>query len=178
MLTPAAPVVALSRLTSGVGTLGLQAATTSGDGDLVLACAYALGSGPASFLNPDTGQRTAPPGARRPVVVAGQDRFPRLSIDLRQVRDLTRALVVLYSRSRTPITWAGALLVTTQGGARIDVPLESAPAGTTLAAVSLHQVDGELVLRAEREVATTPREACANFGYDTIAWLDDAHVIS
>ena len=177
MLTPAAPVVALSRLASGVGTLNVEAAVTSGGDDLVLSCAYALASGQSSFLNPDSSQRTAPPDARLPVLTASGERSRRLSIDLRQVRTLSRAVFVLHSRSGTPVTWSGALLISTIG-ARIDVPVEPAPASAALAAVSLYQVDGRLVLRSERDPAGSPREACASFGYDAIAWLDDAHVIA
>ncbi|WP_155992009.1 hypothetical protein [Nocardioides sp. URHA0032] len=158
--------------------MSVQAAVTSGAGDVALGCAYALDSGQTSFLNPHSGQRTGPPEARLPLLTAGQDRFPRLSIDLRQVRSLARAVFVLYSSSGTAVTWAGALLISTQAGSRIDVPLEPAPAAVALAAVTLYQVEGEIVLRAERDPATSPREACMNFGYHTIAWLDDAHVVS
>lgn len=177
LLTPTAPVVALSRLTSGIGALRVEAAVTSGGGDLVLSCAYAFTTGETSFMNPDDVQQATSAGARVPLLVAGRDRFPRFVVDLRQVRRLARALIVLHSRSGAPVRWAGAVVISTQSGTRIDVPLESAPDAATVAAVSIYQVDGEIVLRAEVEPAVSPREACRSFGYETVAWLDDAHAL-
>lgn len=179
MLTPSAPVVSLSRLVSGIGTLTVQAAVTSGVDGLLLGCGYALADGTSSFLRPDGESRVAPPGSRVPVLTSGRDRYPHVTLDLRRIRTLTRALFVLGTTTRLPATWAGALLITTHSGAQISVPLETVtePA-VALAAVSLHQVDGEIVLRSELDPATSLREACALFGYDAIAWLDDQQVIA
>jgi hypothetical protein len=174
VLTPAAPVVALTRVASGIGALTVEAVISAEVGDVRLGCAYALASGSTSFLNPDSGKRTAPPEAHLPMLVGSRGQFARIAVDLRRVRELERALFVVHVASRTPLSWGGTLVITTHAGARIDVPLDPASPGVALAAVSLYQVRGEIVLRAELDAAASVREACAAFGYDAITWLDDS----
>jgi hypothetical protein len=71
------------------------------------------------------------------------------------------------------VSWGGTLIVSTLGGARIEVPLDRAPSPNVLVALSVFNVGGELVLRAELdEVAGTVRDACVAHGYDRITWLD------
>ena len=119
------------------------------------------------------GNRFAP-SSRRPVIVAGRDEFEHLRVDLRQVRDLERMAVYAFSESRTELTWGGTLVVTTSGGARIELPLESLYPGRVAVLISLYNVDGELVVRAEMEtIAGDVREAARAYGYDRITWRDD-----
>jgi hypothetical protein len=173
VLTPSAPTVALTRLASGIGTLTVEAAISSEVGEISLGCAYDLTDGTTSFLDIGAGARTAPADARIPLLVGSRRRFARIGIDLRQVRSVKRILLVLHSVQRTAVTWGGTLVLTTHSGDRVEVPLDPASPGVAVAAVSLYQVRGELVLRAELDTAPTVREACADFGYDAITWLDD-----
>jgi len=178
VLTPSAPTVALTRLASGIGALTVEAAISSEIGEIALGCAYDLADGTTSFLDIGAGARTAPADARIPLLVGSRRRFARIGIDLRQVRSVKRVLLVLHSVQRTAVTWGGTLVLTTHTGDRVEVPLDPASPGVAVAAVSLYQVRGELVLRAELDTAPTVREACADFGYDAITWLDDRSPLS
>jgi hypothetical protein len=99
------------------------------------------------------------------------------------VGELDRAIVYLFShydavRAQPPgtkamVPWAGVLATETFSGARIDVPLRREPGPGVLVALSVYNVDGELVLRAENELlAGAVREAVRAFGFDTITWID------
>ena len=58
--------------------------------------------------------------------------------------------------------------------ARIVSPLDLGRWRVPAVVLSIYNVGGELVLRAERElVAGGVREATRAFGYDRIAWADD-----
>lgn len=183
VLSAAHPAVTLSRLSSAIGTLSLHAAMSPALGDIVLTCAYELLSEPdnrgeagqlrSSVLAVDRTTRSAPAEDRRPVLVYGRDEFQRISVDLRQVRRVRRLLVLTTTRHGGPVDWAGTLILSTHGGARVEVALDelgNTPTGVVLA---LFQVDGELIARAELEQAGSVREACLQFGYDTITWIDD-----
>ncbi len=173
VLTPEAPTVALSPLESGIGTLTVEAAISAEVGDVQLGCAYAFASGRTSFLNPDSGRRSAPADAKLPILVGGRGRFPRISVDLRQVRELERLVFIVHSASQTPLSWGGTLVATTHAGHRVQVPLDHAENDVAVAAMSVYQVRGELVLRAELDTAASVREAAVAFGFDQITWLDD-----
>lgn len=58
------------------------------------------------------------------------------------------------------------------------MPLDPAGSATTCIAVSIYQVRGELVIRAELDTAPSPREACAAYGFDAITWVDENSPIS
>jgi hypothetical protein len=108
------------------------------------------------------------------VLAAGrEDGYERLTVDLRQIRELERIGVLAFSESGTALTWGGTLVATTFGGARIELPLESLHPGATAMLMSLYNVDGELVIRAEMEtIAGDLREAARAYGYDRITWRD------
>jgi hypothetical protein len=64
------------------------------------------------------------------------------------------------------------IVTTTYGGARIEAPFDRPPSPVTLAMLSIYNVDGELVLRAEMEDIAGPPEAAA-LAYDyQLAWLE------
>jgi len=173
ILTVSDPTVTLTRMQSAIGTLRFEAAVSREVGDLQLGCAYQLGSGLSSVLTPDGDHRLAPPGSRRPVLLSGHDEFGTVDVDLRQSRDLRRLAVYAYSASRAPLRWGGTLLVETFGGARIELPLESLQGGDVAVLMSLYNVRGEFVLRAEMQTLNGDvREACRAYGYDRITWLD------
>jgi uncharacterized protein involved in tellurium resistance len=174
ILTHKAPTVTLTRTQSGIGTLVVEAASSAEVGDLRLGCAYQLRSGTSSTVQPTGGNRLAPPRSRRPVLVGAHDRYEKISVDLRQTRDIERLAFYAYSESRAQLTWGGTLIVTTFSGAKIEVPLEQLPAGQVAVLLSVYNVAGEFVLRAELEtIAGSIREACRAYGYDQITWLDD-----
>ncbi len=173
LLTPSEPTVTLNRLQSGIGTLRIEAACSEEVGDLRLGCAYQLNSGLSSVLQRANLGRFAPPRSKRPVLVAGHDRFETISIDLRQSREVRRLAVYAYSESRSPLRWGGTLIIETLRRARIEVPLESL-SGAVAMLLTLYNVRGEYVLRAELEpIDGGVREACRAYGYDRITWLDD-----
>lgn len=183
VLSPAHPALTLSRLSSAIGSLNIHAATSPALGDIVLTCAYELLSEPgnrgvvgqlrSSVLAGDGTTRSAPADDRRPVLVYGRGEFPRISVDLRQVRRVRRLLVLTTTRHGGPVDWAGTLILSTHGGARVEVELDELGNTATGAVLALFQVDGELIARAELEQAASVREACKQFGYDAITWIDD-----
>ncbi len=173
LLSIKAPTVTLTRVQSGVGQLEIEAVCSPELGDLRLGAAYQLRDGTTSTVQYSGGNRFAP-SSRRPVIVAGRDEYEHLRIDLRQSRALERLAVYAFSESRTELTWGGTLLVTTPGGARIELPLETLYAGRVAVLMSIYNLDGEFVIRAEMETITGDvREAARAYGYDRITWRDD-----
>ncbi len=163
----------LTRVQSGVGTLTVEAVCSPDVGDLRIGALYQLRSGGSSTVQLDGGNRFGP-SARRPVIVASHEEYERIAIDLRQIRDIERIAVYAFSSSRTPLRWGGTLVLTTFGGARIELPLETLYSATVAVLVSLYNLDGELVVRAESESITGDvREAARAYGYDRITWRDD-----
>ncbi len=168
------PTVTLTRVQSGIGQLQLEAVCSAEIGDLRLGAAYQLRGGVASTVQYVGGNRYAP-SSRRPVIVAGRDDYEYLRIDLRQSRELERLAVYAFSESRTELAWGGTLVVTTFGGARVEVPLEVLYPGRVAVLVSVYNLDGEFVIRAEMETIHDGdvREAARAYGYDRITWRDD-----
>lgn len=174
VLTPSDPVVTLSRVQSGVGTLTFEAKVSDAVGDLRLGAAYQLRSGECSTVQHSGGRPVAAHGARHPVVVADRERFERLQIDLRKAPDLDRLVVYAFSDSRAALAWGGTLVVTTYADASIELPLETLQGGDVAVVMSLYNVDGEFVLRAEMQsLYGYIRAACRAYGFDRITWLDD-----
>lgn len=167
------PTVVLTRVQSGVGQLEVEAAVSPAAGDFRLGAAYELTSGITSTVQLAGGNRFAP-SSRRPVIVAGRDEYDHLRVDLRQVRDVRRLAVYAFSESRTDLEWSGTVVVTTSGGGRAEVPLEPLYRGRVAVLLSIYQLDGELVVRAEMQtIAGDVREAARAYGFDRIAWRDD-----
>ncbi|QHT57678.1 hypothetical protein GXP71_17415 [Cellulomonas sp. H30R-01] len=172
-LTDDRPTLTLDRLQSGIGVLTVRAAVSEHIGDLRLAAAYRLATGESSVLDEARGLSVAPVGTSRYVVVAARDHGDVLRLDLRQVRRLERLVVLAFSPSGGTLRWGGALLVETADGGRVDVALDREPASGVLVALSITQVAGELVLRAEDElVHGTFRDACLAYGFTSITWVD------
>jgi hypothetical protein len=173
ILSPADPTVTLTRLQSGIGALTVEAATSDEVGDLRLGAAYELVSDLEMIMQMTQGPRLAPPKSKRPILIGSRDRFERVGVDLRQVRQLRRLVVYAFSESRQPLKWGGTLIVTSYGGGRIEVPLDSLQGGDVAVLLSMYQVRGELVLRAEMQTLYGDvRDACRAYGYDKITWLD------
>jgi hypothetical protein len=106
-------------------------------------------------------------------VLAGRQQFERLEVDLRQSRQLERMVVFGFSGNGADIGWAGTLVVTTFGGARVELPITLPPSNAVAVLASMYNVHGELVLRSEMEpVGRTVQEACSAYGFDRITWLD------
>lgn len=179
ILTVTEPTVTLTRLQSGIGTLSFEAACSDAVGDLRIGAAYELHgesaqTGLTSTAQLTQGHRLAPPDSRRPILVCSHDRFETIEVDLRQCTELRRVLVYAFSEGRRPLNWGGTLITTTSGGARVELPMESLQSGDSAALLSLYNVRGEFVLRAEMlTVFGDVREVCRNYGFDRITWLDD-----
>jgi hypothetical protein len=173
-LTVAAPTVTLTRLQSAIGTLTFEAACSAEVGDLCIGCAYQLRTGYSSTVQRSGGNRFAPPDSRRPVLVASREHYERVEADLRQSGDLQRLVVYAFSESRAQLRWGGTLVAETVGEARVELPLDSLRGGDVAVLMSLYNVRGEFVLRAEMETLNGGvREACRAYGFDRITWLDD-----
>lgn len=171
---PDEPTVTLTPLQSGIGSLAIEAAVSAEVGDLRIGAVYELETGLQMTVQMAQGNRFAPPHSKRPVLVASHDRFEQIALDLRQVRGLRRLVVYAFSEHRQPLTWGGTLVITTFGGARLELPLESLQGGTVAVLLSIYRVRSELVLRAEMQsLYGDVREAARAYGYDKISWLDD-----
>lgn len=174
MLNAQDPTLTLTRLQAGVGTLTIHAACSAAVGDVRLGCVYQLRSGVSSAVQPAVGVGVAPPASRRPVIATGRDRFETLTVDLVQVRELSRLVVLLFSETGAPLTWAGTLVVETFGKARVEIPISAAAGAGVLVPLSVYNIDGELVLRADSElVAGSLRDAANAYGFNQISWLDE-----
>jgi hypothetical protein len=174
ILTVTNPTVTLTRLQSGIGTLTFEAACSAEVGDLRIGCAFSLRSGLSSTVQLTGGNRMAPAGSRRPIILAAREHFSRISVDLRQSVELERLAIYAFSESRSPLSWGGTLIAQTFGGAKVELPLESLQGGDVAMLMSLYNVRGEFVLRAEMQTLNGGvREACRAYGYDRITWLDD-----
>lgn len=175
LLTPADPTATLTRLQSGVGALRVTAVCSGAVGDVRLCAAYTLIDGATSVVADAPGRQTAPARSRRPVLIATRDRYETLTVDLRQTRALSRLVVLGLSASGSTLAWDGTLVITTFAGARLEVPLDLGSWQGPAVLLSGYVVDGEYVLRAERELITgSVRDACQAYGYDRITWADDA----
>jgi uncharacterized protein involved in tellurium resistance len=158
---------------SGIGQLEIETACSPEVGDLRLGAAYQLRSGPTSTVQLAGGNRFAP-SSRRPVIVANREEYDRIGVDLRQAPDIERIAVYAFSESRADLTWGGTLVLSTFGGARIELPLETLYAGKIAMLMSIYNLGGELVIRAEMEtIVGDVREAARAYGYDRITWRDD-----
>jgi uncharacterized protein involved in tellurium resistance len=167
------PTLTLTRLQSGVGVLTIEAACAPTVGDLRLGCAYQLRSGVSSMVQAVSGVTSAPPGSARPVIVGARGRFETLTIDLVQSRDIERLLVYAFSESDSVLSWGGTLVLTAFGPTRIEIPLDRPPSPNILMALSIYNIRGEFVVRAELEELVGPvRAAVSAYGFDRISWLD------
>lgn len=173
VLTSTAPTLTLTRLQSGIGALTMQARCAEEVGDVRLGCAYQLRSGETSTVQQAEGRACAPRRSARPVIAAHRERYDRISLDLRQCREIERLIVYGYSGRDEALRWGGALIITTFGGARIELPLDGPPSRGVRVILSLYNIRGEFVLRSEMEtVGGSVRDACRAYGFDRITWLD------
>ena len=174
LLTPKAPTVTLTRLQSGIGVLTIEAACSAAVGDLRIGAAYELAAGHSSLVSRVGGVTTAPRNSRRPVIAARVEQYERLVLDLRQSRQLDRLVVYGFSESGGQLNWGGTLVLRTAGGARVELPLDRPPSGGVTVLLSIYNVRGEFVVRAEMEnFAGSIRHAVQAYGFDRISWLDD-----
>jgi uncharacterized protein involved in tellurium resistance len=174
LLTPKTPTVTLNRLQSGIGVLTVEAACSAAVGDLRIGAAYELADGHSSLVSRVGGPVTAPRNSRRPVIVARAEQYERLVVDLRQSRQLSRLIVYGFSESGGQLNWGGTLVLRTAGGARVELPLDRPASGGVTVLLSIYNIRGEFVVRAEMEnIAGSIRTAVQAYGYDRISWLDD-----
>jgi uncharacterized protein involved in tellurium resistance len=174
LLAPKAPTITLNRLQSGIGVLTIEAACSPAVGDLRIGAAYQLADGHSSLVSRVGGMPSAPRNSRRPVIVARAEQYERLLVDLRQNRHLDRLVAYGFSESGRQLNWGGTLVLSTAGGARVELPLDRPPSGGVTVLLSIYNVRGEFVVRAEMEnFAGSIRTAMQAYGFDRISWLDD-----
>ena len=163
----------LTRLQSGTGALELTLTRAASAGDLSVGCAFQLADGNEAVVQALGDVTSAPAGAQLPLVrLRSRPDGETLSVDLRQVAGLRRALVYGYSPSIAAIGWQGFLVVTTYGGARIEIPLDHPPLSGTMALLTVYNVGGELVLRSEMEPFAGPPAMAAEAYDHRLPWLE------
>ncbi|MGQ0616593.1 MAG: hypothetical protein ACT4PW_06310 [Acidimicrobiia bacterium] len=172
-LDRATPTITLSRAQSGIGALSFTLVRPSTAGDLALGCMYQVRTGAEAVLQPHEGDVAAPVAGHLPLVRTkvnpdGQT----VTMDLRQVPALRRALLYGFSPSGASIDWSGLIVVTTHGGARLEVPVTGRSSRGASALITVYNVAGELVLRSEMETFRgSPQRAAEAFGY-RLHWID------
>jgi hypothetical protein len=163
VLTPMAPMIALTRLQSAIGVLTVDAMWSDPAGDPHIGCVYAMVGGHTTNVRHD-----GPHDPRSPVTLGVRQRFERLTIDLRQSRGLARLIVYRVPAAGRP---RGTIVTTTYVGARVELPVDQVAPGGVTVLMSIYNLDGEFVLRAELDtVDGTVRDACEAYGFDNIAW--------
>jgi uncharacterized protein involved in tellurium resistance len=172
-LTAAEPTVTLTRLQSGAGALEIALTRSSSAGDLAMGAVIETTERTEAVVQAYGDTKSAPADARLPLArLKGRDDGETLTFDLRQVRVLRRALVYGYSPSVSMLAWRGVLVLTLYSGARIDVPFDLAPFSGTLALLTIYNVAGELVIRAELDEYHGPPEMVAQAYDHRLPWLD------
>ena len=173
ILDAAEPTVTLTRVQSGVGALTMTAACGDGVGDLRLGCAYQLRSGRSSMVQLASGLSVGPAGSGGPAISASRSRYEELTVDLVHSRRLRRLVVYAFSESDSTLNWGGTLVAETFGKARVEVPLAAEASAGVLVILSVYNIAGEFVLRAEQEVVHgSVRDATVAYGFNDISWLD------
>jgi hypothetical protein len=173
LLTPKAPTLTLTRLQSAIGVLRIEAACSPAVGDVRLGCAYQLSDGLSSVVQLVDGVGTGPAHSHRPVLIASRGQYERLTVDLRQSRAVERLVVYAFSDSGARLDWGGTLVTTTFGQERVELALDRPPSSNVGVLMSIYNVDGEWVLRAEmEEIAGSVRDAVTAYGFEQITWLD------
>lgn len=167
------PTVTLTRIQSGIGVLTFEVARPDAVGDMHMGCAYRLRQGFSSALHNLSATAKAPPESTRPVIIGTPGQRESVTLDLRQSREVDRLIIYVFSGGSAPPHWSPTLVVTTFGQARIETSLDRPPWQRVVVLMSLYNVAGEFVLRAEMdEGAGTARDACTAYGFDQITWLD------
>lgn len=164
ILDSRAPSVMLNRLQSGIGALTFDV-TWPDATDIRMGCAFQQRSRQTVLIGRSDGIG--------PIMLETRGSRHRLLLNLLTGRHLDR-LIVFATPSATDVSrWNGTLFITTYGGARMEVPLDSpVPAGATVL-LSAYNLSGEYVLRSEAEhVPGSLRDACLAYGFDRITWRD------
>ncbi|GLY07716.1 MULTISPECIES: hypothetical protein [Actinoplanes] len=166
-LTPPTPTAVLTRIQSGVGTLtATMHWSEPGVGRLLVACQRR--SREVRVLNPEPGSLVEAGG----LLLDHRGGSPSLTWDLLHVREIDR-LMLAVTANRGPRPLTGVLTLVTYSGARVEVPVELPPEAMVSVLVTIFQVDGELVLRAERDtVGATLKDACDAYGYGAVTWIN------
>lgn len=170
------PTVTLTRLQSGVGALrvSLLRGPSSGDAELGMVCQTTDGAtSVVQRLSDPPGSSLATPGSALPLVRLGtHEGVDTLSVHLRQVRLLRRALLYGYSPSDAVLPWQAVVVARLQDDTCLEVRVDLPPLRGTLALLTAYTVEGELVLRAELEPSAGPPEMAAQaYGFAHV-WLD------
>jgi hypothetical protein len=167
ILTPRRPTVMLNRLQSGIGAIRMHMIWTAPQQGR-LGCIFRMTSGDSAVAWPGS-----LPAARDPLALTMQADLAVVTVDLLRARQLDRMILVATLDHHLPDRPPGALLINTYGGARIEVPLDDPPIPGVLVLLSMSNLNGEFVLRAEREpIPGAVRDAAVAYGFDRITWYD------
>ncbi|MGX6605944.1 hypothetical protein ACWKSP_28015 [Micromonosporaceae bacterium Da 78-11] len=166
-LTPQQPTVVLTRIQSAVGALRIEGRWAA-PAKAWLIVAYQPSTGENRILPPHDALFADADG----ILADHRGRHPRITVDLLHIRRLDRLLIATTTIG-APAPLTGAVVLTTHGGTRIDLPVDLPPEPGVAALLTAYIVDGQLVLRAERDPVGGPlRDVCLAYGYDRITWVD------
>ena len=174
IMSPTDPTVTLNPLQSGIGTLTIEAAASAEVGDLRLGCAYELESDLEMTMQMTQGNRFAPPHRSARSWSAATSDSSACRSTCASAASCAGSSCTRSPRAASRSRGAARSSTTTFGGGRIEMPLDVLQGGDIAVLMSIYQVRGEFVLRAEMQTMFGDvREACRAYGFEKISWLDD-----
>ena len=167
ILTVDDPVVHLTRMQSSAGGLEIQAFTPAPN-QLLLGCAFETSDQLESIVLP--GLHPQGPDPRSPIFRSTPQ---GVSINLRAVKQIARFFVIGLPQTGNRSMPGGTLVLTTYGGSRMEVVLDTSATYGTKALLTGYVVEGRIVLRAEHDpFSGTLQQVAGVYGYDQMTWRD------
>jgi len=165
-MDPDAAVVHLTRAQSAFGSLEVHPAIPAG-AQLTLGAAYEV-EGVEGVVLP--GLRNMGPDQRSPAFRVSSG---GLVVNLRQITAVDRFLIYAVLSQADKKMPGGTVVVTTYGGARMELPLTTKPTYGAQALLTAYVVEGRIVLRAEHDpFSGTLHQVCDAYGFSELTWRD------
>ncbi len=167
ILTVDDPVVHLTRMQSSAGGLEIQAFTPAPN-QLLLGCAFETSDQLESIVLP--GLHPQGPDPRSPIFRSTPQ---GVSVNLRAVTQIARFFVIGLPQTGNRSMPGGTLVLTTYGGSRMEVVLDTSATYGAKALLTGYVVEGRIVLRAEHDpFSGTLQQVAGVYGYDQMTWRD------
>lgn len=167
ILTDREPVVHLTRLQSGAGSLEVRVAVATSS-EVALGLVFETGDRRESVVLPGLSQQG--PDPRSPIFRATTS---GAAINLRRITDVHRFLLFAVPTRPSKQMPGGTVTLTTYAGARLELPLVAGPTFGAQALLTGHVVEGRIVIRAEHDpYSGTLQQICGAYGYTELSWRD------